>query len=119
MQMSNLEQEMSNSVNRAVNFFGKVLDENELPVQGATVQFGCVVFPQSQILTNVLTDAQGTFALGGLTGAILTVQINKQGYKEAPQTNHNSFNYYSPLPSGGFKPDSNNPVIFRVRKKAE
>src|SRR5262245_53430313 len=37
LQMSNMEHEMSSSVNRPMCFYGKVIDENELPVKDATV----------------------------------------------------------------------------------
>ena len=119
VQMSNMEQEMSASVNRTVSFYGKVVDENELPIKDATIQFGCVVFPKSQILTSVVSDPEGRFYLASLTGAILTVQVNKHGYEVVPGTNQNSFTFYSTLPTGGFNPDPSNPVIFRLRRKAE
>ncbi len=111
-----MENETSNTVNRTIEFYGKAVDENGVPLSGANVYFGCIIYPENHFATNVLTDAQGMFSFGSVMGAILNVQVSKTGYEEVQGTNQNRFTYYSPT-GGGFTPDSNNPVIFHLRKK--
>src|SRR3954467_5313360 len=47
--------EMSNTINQPVTFFGKVVDENEAPLKGATVKLTCVIFPEKSSETTVAT----------------------------------------------------------------
>jgi len=116
-QWSNAVQQMAQDVNRTIDFHGKVVDESDHAIVGANVDFGCVQFPETHFATNAQTDALGLFELHGVSGAILTVRVSKQGYEEISGTNQITFSYYSPLPTGGFKPDPNNPVVFHLRKK--
>ena len=53
--------EMSNTINQPVTFFGKVVDENEAPLKGATVKLTCVIFPEKSSDTNVATGDEGLF----------------------------------------------------------
>jgi len=116
MQWSNAVQLMAGEVNRPVEFYGKAVDENGVPLQGASVEFGCIGFPESHFSTNALTDSRGLFSLNSVTGAILVVQVSKHGYQEMPGTNQNRFTYYSALGPSTFLADSNNPVVFRLQK---
>jgi hypothetical protein len=116
-QWTDAVQQMSQQVNQPIEFYGKAVDNEGEPLRDALVHFGSVVFPETHFETNVLTDAGGMFALTGITGAVLTVQVSKEGYEELPGTNQNSFTYYSLSTLGGFHPDQRNPVIFHLRKK--
>jgi hypothetical protein len=107
--------EMSNTINQPVTFFGKVVDENEAPLKGATVKLTCFIYPEKSSDTNVATGDEGLFAVSNLNAAILIVHAAKEGYRDIPKTNQLSFNYYSPG-GGGFRSDPNNPVVFRLRK---
>ncbi len=108
---------MSQEVNRPIEFYGKAVDENGLPLKSATVEFSCVIFPEGYFGTNIPTDAKGLFTLNNVTGAALTVLVSKEGYEEVPDTNQNRFMFHSALGFKGFQPDSNNPVIFHLLKK--
>jgi len=110
-------QEMRQTVNRPIEFYGKVVDENGLPVQGATVEFSCVVYPEDEFRTNTLTGANGMFALNNVTGAVMFVHANKDGYEEMKGTNQNRFEYYSIPGFEGFRSDPYNPVVFHLQKK--
>ena len=83
---------------------GKAADEKGEPLSGASVRFGCLVFPEDHFTTNAVTDTQGNFALPGVTGVALNVRVNKEGYEEVQGTKQNSFAYYSPT-GAGFYPD--------------
>jgi hypothetical protein len=113
-QVSNLFQEMARQVNRSIEFYGKAVDENGLPVNGISVQFDGIAFPEIHFSTNVLSDAKGVFKLAGVTGEALRVHVSNGAYYEVTGANQNNFDYTSPK---GFNPDSNNPVIFHLRKK--
>lgn len=115
-QWSNAMNQTAQEMNRPIDFYGKAVDDKGEPLSGANVRFGCVVFPENHFTTNAVTDAEGTFALTGATGAVLNVRVSKQGYEEVPGTNRNSFAYYSPT-GVGYYPDPNNPVTFYLRKK--
>lgn len=115
-QWSNAMSGAAQDMNRPIEFYGKAVDEKGDPLSGATVRFGCVVFPENHFTTNAVTDAQGMFSLTGVTGAVLNVRMSKEGYEEVQGTNQSSFAYYS-LGGTGFYPDPNNPVIFYLRKK--
>jgi hypothetical protein len=118
IQLSNVWQEIRQTANRPIEFYGKAMDGNGMPLGGAHAGFSCQGYPEDYWTTNLLTASDGTFALTGRTGAVLYVHVAMDGYEEAGGTNQNKFMYYSPLPNGGFRADPNNPVVFHLRKKA-
>ncbi len=115
-QWSNAMSGAAQEMNRPIDFYGKAIDEKGEPLSGANVRFSCLAFPEKLLATNAVTDAQGMFALTGLTGAALNVRVSKEGFEELQGTNQNSFSYYSPTATA-FYPDPNNPVIFHLRRK--
>jgi hypothetical protein len=115
VQWSNAVSEAAEEINRPIEFYGKAVDENAEPVSGANVSFGCIVFPERQLMTNAVTDSEGMFALTGVSAAALNVRVTKQGYDEVQGTNPSSFEYYSPA-GPAFYPDPNNPVVFHLRR---
>lgn len=117
VQISNIWQEMRQTVNQRIEFYGRAVDEDGCPLAGARAELSCQGYPEDYWTTNLLTASDGTFALTGPTGAFLYVHVAMDGYEEVAGTNQNKFTYYSPLPSGGFQPDPSNPVVFRLRKR--
>jgi len=82
------------------------------------VAFSCQGYPEDYFTTNVLTADNGLFSLSNMTGAVLFVSVGKEAYAEEG-TNRSKFTYTG-LPGYAkerFPPDSNNPVIFHLRKK--
>lgn len=112
-QISNV---FSQELNRSIEFYGKAVDENGVPLEGVRATISCLIFPEKQFVTNVVTDSNGFFALRGVSGQALMLALAKESYEEVPGTNQNQFVYYGVV--NGFQPDSNNPVVFRLRKKA-
>jgi carboxypeptidase family protein len=110
-------------MHRPIAFYGRVVDENGRPVEGASVSFSYNRFipPEDSFTTNTVSDRNGMFSLSGVMGSTLSVHVGKQGYYSVGSANKNHFNYmadhmelsgYEP-----FSPDTGNPVIFHLRKK--
>ena len=100
-----------------INFFGRVVDENEQPVPSAKVQLSWTDLSQagsSQAQTT--TDAQGFFSLLNRTGRHLEVRVSKDGYY-TPKRQQISFDYAAFWEADYHVPDPNNPVLFHIRKK--
>ncbi len=102
-------------LNGSIDFYGKAVDENGSPLQGARAAISCVIFPEKEFITNVVADANGLFALQGVSGQALIATVAKEGYEEVSGTNQNHFVYYGI--AKGFQPVPNSPVIFHLRKK--
>ena len=100
-----------------INFYGRVLDENEQPVPGATI-----VAQWSDLSANgatnktCLTDDQGFFSITGKTGRGITIRVSKDGYY-TPKRQQISFDYAGFWEANYYEPNPNNPVIFHIRKK--
>jgi len=100
-----------------INFYGKVLDENENPVPGVSVSFGWTdLSPQGHSSASTASDASGLFALEGQTGKHLSVSIVKDGYYTS-RSNLDSF-FFSGK-NENFTPNRNVPVLFHLRKKGK
>ena len=112
-QWSNAWHQTAEEVNQRIEFYGKAVGEDRVPLQNANVQFGWLAFPEKHFATNLFTDSNGLFVLNNATGVALTVIVNKNGYEDVPGSNQNRFMYYLE----GFRSDSNTPVIFYLRKK--
>ena len=100
-----------------INFYGKVVDESNHPVVGATVIFGWVdLSPTTYSTTEAKSDESGLFSLLNRTGKGLSVKINKEGYYFSRGEVARHFEYANPA-DGLHKPDPNNPVIYHLRKR--
>jgi hypothetical protein len=99
---------------KPIEFYGKVIDQNERSVSAAQVHFIWTdTSANGSSESNQLTDGQGQFALHNITGRMLQVWLSKDGYY-VPKTNQNNFDYAT-----GYVADPNNPVSFRLVKKGE
>ncbi len=102
-----------------INFYGRAVDENEQPVEGASADF-----KWTDLSTNgtseyqTVSDAAGLFAMENQKGKRLSVTVSKAGYYSAGDARLASFEYANPA-DGLFTPDANRPVIFHLRKKGE
>jgi hypothetical protein len=78
---------------------------------------GSTSHPEGSFTSNTFSDLGGFFALGGVTGAGLSVYVGKPGYYTVKTQGKDSFEY-SILPgSQPFHPDRSNPILFHLRKK--
>ena len=102
-----------------IEFYGKVVDENTNPVADAMASFHWVEAPTADgnRSTNIKSDSGGLFSLHDALGLTLAVSVGKEGYYSSRRDN-DSFSYGS-VAVGHFSPDSQNPVIFHLRKKSQ
>ena len=100
-----------------INFFGRVVDENEQPVREATVvgQWSDLS-PNGATAETRLTDDQGLFSIIGKKGRGITIRVSKEGYY-TPKQQQISFDYAGFWEANYHKPDPHNPVVFHLRKK--
>jgi hypothetical protein len=118
--LSNAVQNWSAQVHGQIQFYGKVVDENNQPIEGAGVQFVWAhvwPLPEGTPSTNVISDQEGLFSLSGIIGSSLGVHVSKEGYYDVRSLDNDNFNYSSLPGMTPFQPDSNNPVIFHLRKR--
>ena len=100
-----------------INFYGRVVDENNVPVANANAHFQWTdLSPTGTSQADAKSDSKGFFSLVGRTGKYMTVTVNKDGYYTYPLERLRGFEYASPY-DGLFTPDAGNPVVFHLRKK--
>ncbi|MCE0483604.1 MAG: carboxypeptidase-like regulatory domain-containing protein [Methylacidiphilales bacterium] len=103
-----------------LNFYGKVIDENNQPVAGATahMQWNTLDAPSGTSYGQTLSDGGGLFSLTGQRGKILEVRVEKEGYYTVDGgAGSLAFEYANPSSPNYNEPDPNNPVIFHLRSK--
>lgn len=99
-----------------INFYGKIIDENDAPVSGASVDFKWNdLSEEGTSASQATSDSGGYFSLLDRKGKRLYVQVHKDGYYTSRESGV-AFEYANPA-DGLFTPNSNSPVIFHLRKK--
>jgi hypothetical protein len=102
-----------------INFYGRVVDENNQPVAGATAGFEWTDLSQKGTSkATAISDETGFFSLTDRQGKRLVVDVAKDGYYSGGNSRNAAFEYANPG-DGLFTPDSANPVVFHLRKKGE
>lgn len=105
-----------------IEFYGKVIDEQNQPVPEAEVEAEWVGTSQKYGgdgvgKMKVTSGTNGLFSVNGIEGKRLLVRVSKEGYYRRKSWNDGAFEY------GGFwleefiEPDRNNPVIFHLVKR--
>lgn len=103
----------------SINFFGKVVDENGNPVNGAKILFAWTDLSRAGTSSKQSTsDEQGLFDLTGKTGKFLEVRVSKEGYY-AYSENRFAFEYAAFFDENYHQPNAKTPVVFRLRKKGD
>ncbi len=111
-------------------FYGKVLDQYNMPVEGASVDIQITQFsPAMDELfgkaksVNIQTDVAGSFVLKGEKGRSVYIKgVSKTGYEYIRSQNGNNAFVYSVregVIQRPFTPAKDSPVIFRLRKQGE
>ena len=98
-----------------LNFWGKVHDEEDRPIVGASVR--CEWSDLSKDGTSaetLMSDQSGAFALLQRKGKFLTVQVSKPGYHSLGTNSARGFEMVAPYER--FRPDPKSPVVFRLKK---
>ena len=100
-----------------INFYGRVVDESNAVVSGASVHFTWNdLSPKGTSDANTVSDGNGGFSLADQRGKRLYVEVSKNGYYSSGNSQGAAFEYANPG-DGLFTPDSGNPVVFHLRKK--
>ena len=105
-----------------IEFFGKVVDELNRPVSGAEIKFEWVGTSDKYGGDGVghrttTSDANGMFAINGIEGKCLGVDVRKDGYYSRRPWNDAAFEYGGFWHKNFIEPDCNKPVIFHLVKR--
>lgn len=114
---------------KEVEFWGRVIDQNDEPVPGVSVTATITthqipsadVKPQPTPIYSVSSDSSGLFHFKGRAGRGFTIEtMKKTGYVLPPalqnRTNNLFWYNYDQLDPKGFKADGDSPVLFRMWK---
>lgn len=104
-----------------ITFYGKVVDENDAPIAGASVEFiWNDLSSQGSSKAATQSDSAGLFSLTGVAGKGLSVHVKKAGYYTSNEQNQITFEYAAYFAKDyHYQPDPAKPVIFRLKKKGE
>jgi hypothetical protein len=116
--------------NMPIQFFGKIEDQNGVPVQGATVRVSVTSYLEDASvqwatgggetvdqLIDLVTDESGYFVLNGVRGRSLDINsITKVGFKDVPK--HRSYTY-GERHGVRHTPDPHRPDVFRILRQGE
>jgi hypothetical protein len=102
----------------AINFFGRVVDENDIPISAARVDFSWTdLSPAGNSTEATLSGSDGAFSLKGKTGRVLQVDVSKDGFYKVRNERLKSFDYAGFWEANYYEPESANPVTFHLRRK--
>lgn len=118
--------DLMKKANKPIQFFGKVIDQDDNPIPGVKVTLEIRV--SKELAPNMIQDvfdrpvlmtgADGRFALTDAKGALLGVHaLEKAGYEPSEKAFRKSYWYWRD-PSQVFHPDAERPEIFRMWKQA-
>lgn len=114
-QMDEDRQKGLNEWRTPIEFYGKVVDEKNNPVESATIHFNWTdLSPTGNSEETTTSDQSGYFSLLKRNGKNLVVEVSKSGYYEYLQSRA-AFTYAGE--NHNFVPDIASPVIFRLKKK--
>lgn len=103
-----------------ITFYGIVLDQNQNPVQGATVSATVLNNLQSGTPLSTSSSADGRFTIR-TNGASLHVRVSKDGYDDIDRGGQlkptsQGFDFAADTGRGVHKSDPSRPAIFNLRK---
>lgn len=103
-----------------IEFYGRVIDSGDHPVPGAQIHFVWNdTSAEGSSMADTVSDGAGLFSLSGVRGKVLSVYVQKDGYYTFQQGVQRSFDFAAFWDKYYYEPDAKNPVIFRLRKKAQ
>ncbi len=97
-----------------IEFYGKVIDQNSNPVEGASIQFQWSGDSEKISKAETTSDVDGLFSLQGKKGRVLDVSVSKEGYYNSHK---DKTGFLYALGPDIYSPDPLNPVVFHLRKK--
>lgn len=101
-----------------IDFYGRVVDENDRPIPEAKVDFSWTDLSSAGNSTATTSSGpDGTFSLRGRTGRHLQVDVSKAGYYKLKNERFKSFDYAAFWEANYHQPDPAHPVTFHLRSK--
>lgn len=103
-----------------INFYGRVVDQDDQPVSGAAIRFlWNDTSARGTSKAETTSDASGRFSLLNKKGKALSVKVSKDGYHTLEGSSGVGFEYAAFFEGNYHRPDPMNPVIFRLLKKLD
>jgi hypothetical protein len=107
-----------------IEFFGKVVDENNHAVPSADIEIcwngTADIYGGDGVGQRTLTsNPEGLFSITGVQGKMITVKVSKEGFHRHKESNMSSFEYSGFWEPNFIEPDRDNPIVFRLQKKRE
>jgi hypothetical protein len=116
--MQNVRADPTYDWKQPINFYGRVVDESNQPVAGASVDYTWSTLAANGTLTkHGESDASGVFSIHE-TGKRIGITVSKESYYTPPSEKLRTYEYANPG-DGLFTPDPANPVTFHLRKKGQ
>lgn len=101
-------------------YYGKVVDENGNPIQGAIAAYNASAldgtYKQTQITGSVTSDERGIFKIDGINGYSLMLEVSHPNYYSYPD-NSTGFSKGSLPRKGYFSDTEQNAELFRMHSK--
>jgi hypothetical protein len=99
-------------------FYGQVLDQNDQPVEGASISMSWTDLSNKGVSKRkLISDAGGLFSISAVRGKNLGVDSIEKGGYVASGLEQNDFEYAAFFDEHYYMPDAKFPVIFRMHKK--
>lgn len=112
------------SANVAINLWGKVVDQDERPIPDVRVSYTYsvehgndlgVAWSETEAKQGeTVTDPDGSFAITGLKGHYLTIELLRKAGYFYRQKSTPIYNFYGDTPEGKFSPRREKPVLFTM-----
>jgi hypothetical protein len=102
-----------------INFYGRVVDENEEPIVAAKVHAQWSDLSANGASSEeTLSDSHGSFSITGKTGRGITIRIGKDGYY-TPKQQQISFDYAAFWEPNYHQSDPNRPIVFHLLRQGQ
>lgn len=111
-------QELRETLDMMMSFYGKVIDQENKPVSDAEVFISVRRSTSDDVSYVIKTDNKGLFHLQNEKGHLIFInKIKKNGYEYKYENNPVKGVWADEIRTGKFKPEPLNPVIYKMRKK--
>lgn len=108
--------------NTPIQFYGKIVDQYQNPIEGVCVDVGISKVIELQIITEQLvltTDENGCFEVKSQGYKVFIGKLEKDGFDFLYSENNNrSFTYKTFRQNAQFIPEKDNPIIFEMHRKS-
>jgi hypothetical protein len=111
------EEYAAKQYNKPIEFYGKVVDQDQQPVSGASIGFEWSNAKGEPQTSSAISDSFGLFSISKIKGKWLNINVSKSGYYSS-KNDQSGFDYY-PYDQKVHHPNSFDPIIFHLYKKGQ